>query len=198
MRFANEEQLKLLNSSVRHIDAEVVASNGYNFTAHDALKSINIERIGESSKFFGFGVCQRLNVHLIDKNRELELSTSSELSVYFGTEDEKARTTPFFKVSEVHRDELTNELSVTAYDAIYSATEHTVEELQLEAPYTLADFVNACAAAIGARGFQARGFDAVEFSDMYFEQGTVNFEGTENLREALDAAAEATQSIYHL
>lgn len=66
------------HSPVRKIVAKVELYEGStlaaNYSSTDKLKSFSIERVGEE-KFFGFGVCQRLNLHLIDTKRELEIGT---------------------------------------------------------------------------------------------------------------------------
>lgn len=98
---------------------------------------------------------------------------------------------PTFQVSEVHRDENTNELSVTAYDAIYKASEHAVNELVLTKPYTIKQFVEACASVLGVSATGHTNFI------LSYPNGA-NFDGTETLREALDDVAEATQTIYFL
>ena len=70
---ANEIIINALNSSVRKTQAKVELYNGSTlvntYYYNDRIKSFNIERVGEESKFFGFGVCQKLNLHLIDKSR---------------------------------------------------------------------------------------------------------------------------------
>ncbi len=184
----------LFNSPVRAIKGEVVLFNGStisaSFTYNDKLISFDVERVGES-KFFGFGVCHRLNVRLIDTQRELEITTANAFKVYISD----VCFFPLFHVTEVHRDENTNELSITAYDALYKAASRTVGELELAAPYTLADFASACASLLGV-GLQIDAGAAESFSLSY--EGGANLEGTETLREALTAIAEATQTIYYL
>ena len=162
------------------------------FKHTDILKSISIERIGDSSKFFGYGVVHRLNIHVIDKERELDITTENMLDVAFGVGHNFIYAFPFFNVSEVHRDENTNELSITAYDILYQTSNYTVKDLDLPASYTLEMFATACAALLGIPlNITADGFD-IDYPD------GANFEGTETIREALDALAEATQTIYYL
>lgn len=158
---------------------------------NDALKSIQIERVGEK-KFFGFGVCQKANLHLIDKNRTINISTAN----FFKVDFDMVFKSPNFYVSEVHRDENTNELSITAYDAIYAATEHTTAELVLNNPYTIKDFAIACANLLGLGFITDVPEDDTTFSLSYPEGA--NFEGTETIREALNAIAEATLTIYYI
>lgn len=196
----NNEFSNLLNYPVRYISAKVELFEGSTladtYNQYYALKELTIERVAEEGKFFGFGICQKMNLHLVDKDRYIHITTADSLKPYFSVGSmDFISTFPLFHVSEVHRDENTNELSVTAYDAIYEAANHPVAELELTAPYTIADFANACCTLLGV-GLQVAA-DAAESFQLSFDTGA-NFEGTETLREALNAIAEATQTIYYL
>lgn len=186
-----------INSPVRKIGARVELFEGSTlvniFQYTDALKSFTVERVGDESKFFGFGVCQKLNVKLIDKERKIHITTANTIEIEFGVGCEFMYPYPAFYVSEVHRDENTNELSITAYDKLYAASKHTVAELGLPAGYNIATFATACAAFLGL---------PVQFGenaafDTYYELGA-NFDGSETIREALDDIAEATQTVYYI
>lgn len=165
------------------------------YTGTDKIISFDIQRVGEDGKFFGFGICQRLNIHLIDMERALAVSTANSIVMGIGVQKNDGTIEyagyPTFYVSETHRDENTNGLSITAYDALYSATEHTVSELTLTKPYTIKEFCEACGDVLGVSVSGADGF-TLEYAD------GANFEGTETLRDALDDVAEATQTIYFI
>lgn len=186
-------------ASVRQVKAKAELYNGSalatTYTDTDKIISIEIQRVGEDGKFFGFGICQRLNLHLIDKERALSISTANRLKVSLGVKladgTVEYKSFPTFEVSEVHRDEKTNELSITAYDALYRASSHTVEELGMEAPYTIKDFCEACGAKLGVSVSGADNF-------LLSYPNGANFEGTEAIRTALDMVAEATQTIYYM
>jgi hypothetical protein len=187
-----------IHAPVRTIKARVELLEGSTlinqFCYRDALKSFTIDRTGEG-KFFGFGICQRLNVHLRDTKREFNVSTANTIDVSFGAGCEYIYPLPNFYVSEVHRDEETNELSITAYDALYRATEHTVSELEIEGGYTIRAFATACAALLGLPMIIIADNEAA--FDTFYEAGA-NFEGTETIRSALNAVAEATQTVYYV
>lgn len=188
-----------ISASVRRIKSKVELYNGSTlvatYTQADKVISFDIQRVGEDGKFFGFGICHRLNVHLIDVQRELDISTANTIKISLGAELPDGTTEykiyPTFQVSEVHRNENTNELSVTAYDTIYKASEHAVSELVLTKPYTIKQFVEACASVLGVSVTGHTNFI------LSYPNGA-NFDGTETLREALDDVAEATQTIYFL
>ena len=117
------------------------------FTENNRIKSIEIQRVGENSKFFGFGISHRLNIKLIDVNRELNFTTTDYFSVSIGLEE--YTQFPNMYITEVNRDENTNELSITAYDLLDKSKKHTFSELTLTKPYTIADVVNAVATFLG-------------------------------------------------
>lgn len=185
------------NSPVRTINAMVELYEGStladSYTKYYALKDFTIERVG-ANKFFGFGICQKMNIHLVDKDRLIYITTADSFKAYLSTGGSYINSFPEFYVSEVHRDENTNELSVTAYDAIYKASKHTFSELALTAPYTIYDVAIACRKLLGLAGCGCSQDGAWNLS---YAEGA-NFDGTETIREVLDAIAEATQTIYYV
>ena len=196
---SNETALAALKSPVRHISARVEVYNGSTlaatYTANDNLSKIEIERAGDSTKFYGYGICQKLHLELIDTNREIEISTANHIKVMFSANDEWADCFPAFYVTQVRRDENTNALTITAYDALYSAVKYTVAELHIEA-YTILEFARVCAAKIG---LNEAVINTIAYNSFYLDYPTgANFEGTETLREALDAVSEATQTVYYI
>ena len=198
---ANECFLNMLNSPVRKLKARVeLYQNGNTelidtFYHTDRLKSLTIERVGEESKFFGYGICQKINIKLLDTNRQLNITTGHNFEVVFGTDCEFVYTCPIFYVSEVHRDENTNELSITAYDGLYKAVSHTVSELPaLPQTFTLQDYATAIARFLG---FPIAFVNVGDSFGLTFNS-QANFEGTESLRYALNAIAEATQTVYYI
>jgi hypothetical protein len=199
MKNATEKIVAMINSPVRRIGARAELHKNsallsvFNHT--DALKEYTIERVGEGSKFFGFGVCQKLNVKLLDRDRALNITKDHHFEIANVVDGDVVYPYPFFDVTEVHRDEATNALSITAYDAIHKAREHTVAELNLPASYTLYDVAVACANLLGLP--LSIGGDLLPAFDLNNAQGA-NFEGTEGLRDVLDDLAEATQTIYFI
>ena len=194
-----ETPVRLIKAKVELYEGSTLA-NTYNQCY--GIKEFTIERTGES-KFFGFGICQKFNVHLIDKDRSTYISTANSFKVFLSTGENYVSSFPVFYVTETHRDENTNELSVTAYDAIYKANAIQVNSLVLssqdntdETPsYTIQNYAEACANALGV-GLVISSNASESFALSY--EGGANFEGTETIREALNAIAEATQTIYYI
>lgn len=193
------------NSLTRQITARVEFLEGSTqiaeYTSGDRVINFTIERVGEHSKFFGFGVCQQLNLHLIDKNRELNYGTNNSIKCYFNCDKWVGEVDgfPAFKITEVHRDENTNELSITAYDALYEATNHTVAELNLQAPYTVLSVVRACAQLLGTtHSIEIPGLNLFNDNFQLEYSNGANFDGAETIREVLDDIAELTQTVYYI
>lgn len=201
----NSAALSQLNSDVRHITARAYVYEGtstkYTFKAVDNLQSFTVERVGQG-KFFGYGICQKMNMKVRDVSRQFSVTTANQINLIWDVLVNGKNTSlfayPRFKVSEVHRDENTNALSITAYDALYEATKHNVSELTLADSYTIKGFIASCAALLGLSGYSIRGVGENETCfDTSYAAGA-NFEGTETIREALDAVAEVTQTIYFI
>ena len=187
----NSSATTLINSPVRQITAKVELYNGSTlvetFKHNGDLVSFEVERIGEG-KFFGYGYCQKINVKVRDVSRKYNITTANSLKVYFGD----LKTLPTFYVSEVHRDENTNQLSITAYDAIAQASKLTFADLRMSAPYTMKNVASKISSLLGLKGVTYSSNTALGTE---YEDGA-NFEGTETLRDVLDAVAEASQTIY--
>ena len=195
-----------INSPVRSIFARVELYNSsstlaatYNY--NDALISYSIERVGDETKFFGYGICQKINVKLRDVERSISITTDNYLKTSITSIENSAENYvypyPIFYVSEVHRNENNNELSITAYDSLYKAAKHTVSELNLTAPYTIKEFAAACANLLGLSLSIVNIADTDTCFDTSYDEGA-NFDGTETIRDALNAVAEATQTIYYI
>lgn len=201
----SENISNMLGLPARRIDARVelyycstLQNDDYNrilldtYTNEDALQEFKVERMADDGKFFGFGVCQKLTVKLRDKDRQINIEKGQVLEVSYGVEDSYTYPCPLFQVEEVSRDEANNNLTITAYDFLYKAGEHRVDELGSIAPYTIRSFVMQCASILNL---------PVKFTtdepafDLSFPNGA-NFDGSETLREALNAVADATQTIF--
>lgn len=194
-----------LVSPVREIYARVELYEGSTLietcNCHDRLISFEVQRIGDTTKFFGFGICHRLNIHLIDNQREINLSTACKARVsYTVDKTEYLYPYPDFWVSEVHRDENTNEVSITAYDALYKADLYTIDQVTSQEPESIYEYTCAMTEILPniANRTVFLGYPTANTSPTDALPIQPNLEGTETFREVLDDAAEATQSVYYL
>ena len=194
----NEKHLAVLNSPVQTVNARVELHSGSTLvqicTCKDYLSNFNIERVGEG-KFFGYGISHKLIVNFMDPRKELNLTDIDFIEVTFGVDGDFIYPFSTFYIEEVNRDETTNDISVTAFDLLYQAANHKVSELSLTPPFTLRGFAGECAKLLGMPmkiiGAEDNSFNTV------FNQFP-NFDGTESIREALNAIAEATQTVYYM
>ena len=194
----NEKHLNEINSIKQTIQARVELYNGSTLervcTCGDILSEFTVEKSGEN-KFFGYGICQKIKTKLIDINRDINISKKHTLEAAFSVENNVLYPFPNFYIEEVERDETSNLLILTAYDALYNATTYTISDLELPANYTIYNMAAACASILGVP-FHVLNVDDDSFN-LYFTGGA-NFLGTENIRQVLNAIAEATQTIYYI
>lgn len=194
----NELHATELKSPIQQIRARVEIHKGSTLekicNCGEELSDFTIERIGEN-KFFGFGICQKLKTNFLDESAALGLTKDNFLEVAFGVDTDFLYAFPKFYIEEISRDEETNDLTVVAYDGLYRAANHRVSELTLASAYTLEEFATACAALLGFP-FKIENVNDNSFKTL-FPDGA-NFSGDETIRSALDAIAEATQTIYYI
>jgi hypothetical protein len=191
--------LNCINSPLRRVKGRVELYKGSAlievYKGTDALQSFTIDRVADAYKPFGYGICQKATVKLLDRERKINISKENSLEAVFGTGCDYAYTNPLFYVDEIKRDENTNALTITAFDALHKAAKHTVAELSIITPYTIERFIKACGTFLGLpvviEGVEDKSFET------FYDAGA-NFDGTETIRAALDAAAEATQTIYFI
>lgn len=197
----NSTHRNMLISPARSIAGKVELYEGSTllntFSHTDALSSFTVSRAGENGKFFGFGVSQEIEVKLIDKDRVLDIQKNNILKVNFVVDGNYVNPTPCFYIDDVARDENTNELTIKGYDLIHQTKSHTVAELNLVAPYTVIDVIDKIAELLDINNVVAENdINIPGYLEEYIEGA--NFDGTETIREVLDAIAEVTQSIYYI
>ena len=193
--------LEMLNSPRREIGGRALLSQGSTLTtiqSTDNLKKFVVDRVGENGKFFGYGVSQKAKVEILDKDRQYNIDGDAAIELAYVINNKYISTYPkfFVELTETKRDEKTNMITVVAYDALYSATAHTFEEIAIAPPYTMEDIALKCAEKLGLLSVIYNGNNPV-FYDLMYEDGA-NLEGTETLRELLDDIAEASQTIYYI
>ena len=141
--------LNALSSPIRQVEARIEVVRGASplatWTAKDKLRSLTIERLGETGKFFGFGIVHKLTANIIDTNREVSLDDGAfyGMTPYFIIDGAETFPCPFdMEIDSFTRDENTNEITITAYDGLYKATQHTVAEVLDNTFFTLTDLAN--------------------------------------------------------
>lgn len=158
------------------------------------LQEITVARTGEHGKFFGFGICQKLTVKFTGS---YAINKGDKLKIYFtaDTPNNYTRVCPEFFIKEVVYDEKADSTTLTAYDALDAAIVKIVNDLELEAPYTINNVITMIASKLGLEGVSL--INIASSVNTSYSEGA-NFSGSENLRAALTAIAEAIQAIYYI
>lgn len=181
---------------VSKLDVYKSSSLEYSFSQNDNIKTITIERVGENSKFFGFGVTTKIKVELINKNNDFTINTENAFKIHLGAilETGNIEYIPYPKtfVSEVHKDEITGVLSITSYDGLERLKQHLFNELNIS-DYTIGELATHIAEFIGYEVV----IPNLEEFNLSFPNGA-NLEGTETLKDVYDDIAEATGCIYFI
>ncbi len=165
----------------------------------DNIISLNIDRQG-NSKFFGYGVSQKLTYKRrgfidtsIDKQKAFKVSFGD------GSEEGWACAFPLFYPDSFTYDENKDETTITAYDGLHNATKHTVSELDVDVTiWDNATILSSCAKLLKCRTdeYSLVGYDWDLFNLYIYTGGS--FDGTETIRELLDAIAEYWGMIYYI
>lgn len=168
-------------------------------TCGNVLSDFTVTREGDNSKFFGFGICHKLDVNLIDLYRvltteKINIGHTAEIGLGDGGDVWDAPY-PTFYITEVKRDEKSNTITATAYDKLYWAGEYLFKDLELTAPYTLMQVAQAIATKLGLTLSIASA--ASSAFTLSYDEGA-NVDGTETLRMVLNWLAEATQTVYYV
>lgn len=198
----NTNTQNLINAPVRRTYARVeFYQNSTLFHTSRAgtdLVSFKVERVGDENKFFGFGICQKANIKVLDTDRELDFQAGMRVRILVSADNANYyKPYPDMTITEINRDENTNQLSITAYDDIYEATKYVLDDVGIEPPYSIYRFANACALKLGLY-ISCINCSPNEYAfQLYYKEGA-NYEGNEKLRDVLTDIAEATQTIYYI
>lgn len=188
-----------LSAPVRYINGKVEHYRGstllHTFYKNTSLQEIEIQRVAENSRFFGMVVCQRCHLKVRDLAREIDIESGDTIIPYIGVGNEFIQY-PRFTITEINRNETTNQLLITSWDDIDDLKNHKIEELELIPPYAIADMVDAIA------GFMNTTYRTVNFTgdttlSLTYPTGA-NLDGTETVKEVLQAIAEATLSVIYM
>lgn len=165
------------------------------FTQDNNIKEFTIQRTGEKNKFFGFGITGKLSLKLIDVHKELTVTTENYFNIIFGDDH---MLFPNYYVTEVHRDDITNELSITAYDAIYFLSK---EPISATPPYTLMEFIDEAVSSSFRDKYNintsATFFANLVNKEINYPDGG-NFDDIDTARDGYNAAAEIMGGIYYI
>ena len=190
-----------ISSSISAVKAKVDIYNGTTLvqscTCSEHLQDFIVSREGDTSKFFGFGVIHKVALSLIDINYNLEpIEKGYTIKIGLGDGTNFDYPFPTFYISEISREEKTRTTTITAYDTLYKASMYTTSSIKPTANIMLSNLVMRCALTLGIDIENLIGIDDEAFNIIINQEA--NFAGDEPLRAALNAIAEATQTIYYI
>lgn len=189
MGFNDAVRTVTVQLSCKHNNESI--SYGYN----NELKELTLERIAQG-KFFGVTVAQKLNVKLINSNNDIPLQAGDEIQPWFYSGNEIKAPNRFY-ITEIHRNENNNELSITAYDAIYFLTNYSYGVLG-EGLDTINKILSAIVSLVPEITSYNTPTDTTAFSYVYSGDNKININPSESLRDVLTQICEATQTIAYM
>lgn len=165
-------------------------------TCADALSDFTVYREGIAGKLFGFGVCHRLQMNLIDLEKKLNFSRGYYAQIYYGNGTEWDRCYPKLYFDEITVDMTTGDIAIVAYDKLKKASELKYEDLGItETEFDLGHIVTKIETALGLPNNAIRS----EMTDIKFTEAIPpNYAGNEAIREVIDDAAEVSGCFYYL
>ena len=137
----NTTVLEAINSPLRNIKSYIDLYNeesAIRINSDGALQSYSVERVTEEGKFFGFGICQKATMKLRSDAAAINFNFSSKFNIGFQVENYLIDNFPIFHFENKEVDENSGQITITAYDKLYGLSAHTMNELALVAPYTIA------------------------------------------------------------
>lgn len=169
----------------------------YTFLPEDKLIGFEIDRNAEEGLFFGFGICQSIQIKIADKEKIIDITPKNTIKISYLLDGEWIYPHPDYYVTQSRRDEITNELTIYGYDAIFDTSKHIMNDLTLEVPYTIKQVAESIATLMNVSLEIQRIGETETCFDTSYPEGA-NVEGTEILRDILNDIAEATQTIYFI
>lgn len=188
----NLDSMSMVKAKVDFYNGSTLAQTCY---CIDYLEDFELTREGDNSKFFGFGICHRLDFNLVDLYRNLDVAKDYTVELGLGDDTIWDAPYPTFHITELKRNEKTNTITATAYDRLYWAGEYLFEDLGLDTTYTIWRVAQAVATKLGL----TLNVPTAILNDflLSYPEGA-NLEKTEDLRSILNWIAEATQTVYYV
>lgn len=171
----------------------------YEFNPEDKLVSAKIENTTESGSLFGYTLCQKATVEILNQDNNITIQQGDRIEIWLGvmiSEDGSDNTPkPSFYVEEITSNETNGNITIVAYDAMNKATKHKQKELAITYPINLAGYASQVATILGTSvAWEAKTGSSFTYYS-YTEALPPNFSGEETLRDVLNDIAEITGTI---
>jgi hypothetical protein len=168
----------------------------YTFEDTGNLASVKIENTTESGGLFGYTLCQKATIEVLDKDNTITVNKDDRIEVWLGVmlaeETREMVPKPSFYVEEVTRNETNGNITIVAYDVMNKAVKHKQKEMAITYPINLAGYASQVATILGTSTV----WEGSTFTyHSYTEELPPNFSGEETLRDVLNDIAEVTGTI---
>lgn len=187
----NNYSSNMVKAKVELYDGSTLAAE---CTCGGYLSDFTVSREGEHGKFFGFGVCHKLDMVLIDLYKTLRVYEGFTAKICLGDGEIFDCPYPDLEITSVSVDKKSGDIKITAYDPLHKASKLTYKDLGITAPYTLRQLTEACARLLG---LSVIGLDSA-FNLNYIDGDNFERDESEILRSILNQIAEVTQTIYYI
>lgn len=171
-------------------------------TCEDVLSDFAVSREGVGGKFFGFGICHKLELKIIDIEREFQFYKGYYADISYGNGSSWDRCYPNFYFDEIKVDKKTGDISIVAYDKLKQAANYTFADIPSTTlrSYSLYNMLYRMKDILGVKLKDASSTTALTtLNNITVTADTpLNYEGMEDLRSVLDNLAECACAIYYL
>lgn len=169
-------------------------------TCADVLSDFAVSREGVGGKFFGFGICHKLELNIIDIERTFQFYKGYYAEISYGNGYLWDRCYPKFYFEDIKVDKRTGDIKVVAYDRLKQLANHKYSELGITGETKLFNIVSKTSDLMGFKKKYATSptDDKAYLQAMNTSSVTPNYEGDEDLRVVLDEIAEWMQLVYYL
>lgn len=177
---------------------ELVGSTSSTFKPDGKLVSIKWEKTPANGKFFGYSVAQKAEVILNNYDNSVSVSKGQKFIVKMGAASNKTNlvSSPVFTINEINEDTTAKKITLTGYDLLTDASNHTVDELDLTAlpaTFGVGSLMEKIAQTLGT---SYRYLNSTK--NIQIEKDKINWEEKQLLRSAIDMLAEYTGTIVYL
>ena len=171
-----------------------------NTSNEGVLSHFSVSREGVSGKFFGFGICHKLEMTVIDLNNAITLAKGYYAQIYYGDGSKWDKCYPRFYFDEISVDKKAGDITVVAYDKLKRLADYTWYDLGIKAPTENSGF------HLGKIPYQVeellglthKTLPSVMYTIEYSITNPPKYEGSEDVRSVMDDVAEVTCCIYYL
>ena len=183
---------RIVKGRVEHLHGSTLTT----YLPTDKLQSIQIERTPTMGLYFGYTICQKAKIVLVDKDNEVEISKGDQLSIYLGNEYGEIKNSTFY-TDDIKIDAVKHTVTIEAFDILGEADKHYISDLDIGTNITLKGYADSIGSYLGL-AVKYMSFNSNFPNIAYTEAKQPNLSGSETLRSVLGAIAEASGTICYI